>query len=295
MRVSDNRRYDRSIADLQRSLSQLDRAQQQIATGRRLLRPSDDPAGAAVAVQLRAAESAIEANLRSLGDARAWLGIQDSALQGASNIARRVQELATQAQNPALSTAGRDAIAGELTGLREQLATIANTTYQGQAVFGAYGASAVTLTPTGATFVGQPGAQVQRQISDSEVMAVNTDGAKAFGFAAGDDVFTVIARLATSVQSGNSAAIAADAVAFTARADDLRAALGDVGSRASRVEATIAGHEDRIHSLAERRSATEDADLSAAAVELTKARSTYEAVLATIAQTDRLSLVDYLR
>lgn len=295
MRISDNYRHQRTLRAMQETVGRVDEAQRQISTGKRLEKPSDAPIDVAFATQLRAERSDNERHLRTLGDARSWLAIQDSALQSSSTLLARAEELAVYAQNGAMGDDSREAIALELDGIRNQLGMLANTTYQGQAVFGAFSEEAVQLTPTGATFVGTPGARVERRVSPNETIAVNTDGAEVFGFAAGDDVFTVLSRLATSVRAGDGAAMTDDMATLGERATTVREALGQVGTRGALVESAVSRLEDDKVTFASRISELEDVNVAEAAVDLARASRTYEAVLAMTAKTQQLSLLDFLR
>jgi flagellar hook-associated protein 3 FlgL len=55
MRVTDSRSYDIAIATIQANVEAMNRAQQQVSSGRRIARPADDPTGAASVTRLRAA------------------------------------------------------------------------------------------------------------------------------------------------------------------------------------------------------------------------------------------------
>jgi flagellar hook-associated protein 3 FlgL len=269
--------------------------QRQVSTGKRINQPSDAPLDAALATRLRQSQDDGALHLRSLEDAKAWLSVQDSSLQSASTLMARAQELSLQVQNPSLGDGGREAIATELDGIRDQLALVANTSYQGQSVFGAFSKQAVTVTDTGATFNGNAGARVERRVSDSQVIAVNTDGNVVFGFDSGDDVFTVIARLADNVRSGNDAALAGDAAALADRATTVRDALGEVGTRAALVDSAASRHEDDKITIKSRISEVEDADVTESAVKLAQASQGYQAVLAMVSMTQQRSLLDFLR
>ena len=295
MRISDRLRSDNAINVLQRSLSAVDRAQQQVATGKRVQRPSDAPIDAASITVLRSAEADIERQQRAAADADAWFGVQDGALQSASSLLTRAKQLGLQAMSGSLDPGGLGAIGAELDGIRAQMVSIANSSYLGQAVFGAFGATAVTTTATTATFNGTPGAEVRRQVGPGQVVAVNTDGAKIFGFAAGNDVFGVLQRLSTAVKAGDTAAMTTENNTLDARATDVRAALGDVGARWSSVTLGREQLADRKTELATQRSQIEDVDVNEAAMQLAHAGRTYEAVIASIARMQQMSLVDFLR
>jgi flagellar hook-associated protein 3 FlgL len=295
MRITDSYRFTNSQSAIQNALGRLNDVQRQVSTGKRINQPSDAPLDAALATRLRMAKDDGALHLRSLQDSKAWLSVQDASLQSASTLMTRAQELSLQVQNPSLGEGGRDAIATELDGIRDQIALVANTTYQGQSVFGAFGEKAVTVTDTDATFNGTPGARVERRVSDSQMIAVNTDGNVVFGFDTGDDIFGVIARLAANVRSGDDAALASDAAALAERATTVRDSLGEVGTRAALVDSAASRHEDDKITIASRISEVEDADITESAVKLAQASQGYEAVLAMVSMTQQRSLLDFLR
>jgi flagellar hook-associated protein 3 FlgL len=295
MRISDSYRYANSQAAIARAQTRLAQAQQQISTGKRINAPSDAPLDAALATRLRADRDDTDRHLRSLGDAKAWLSVQDSALQSASSLLQRVNELAIQSGNASLGDGGREAIATELDGIRQQLGLIANTNYQGQSVFGSFSENAVELTADGASFLGVPGAEVQRRVSDSQVIAVNTDGNTVFGFDTGDDVFSVINRLAADVRAGDTDSVNTDREALLARTATIHDALGGVGTRAALVDSASSRHEDDKITMSARISDVEDADVAESAVKLQQASTAYEAILGMVAMSQQKSLMDFLR
>jgi flagellar hook-associated protein 3 FlgL len=295
MRVGDLQRSQNAIEVLQRSVGAIDRAQRQVATGKRVQRPSDAPIDAASITVLRSAEADIERQQRATADADAWFAVQDGSLQSASTLLARAKQLGLQAMNGALDAGGLAAISSEIDGIRAQMVSIANSSYLGQAVFGAFGTQAVTTTATTATFTGTAGAKVQRQIGPGQVVAVNTDGAAVFGFTAGNDVFGVLQRLSTAVQTGDTAAMTTENAALDTRASDIRTALGDVGARWSSVTNRQEQLVDRKTELASQRSQIEDVDVNEAAMQLAQASRTYEGIIASIARMQQMSLVDFLR
>jgi flagellar hook-associated protein 3 FlgL len=298
VRVTDARTYDVALATIQSNIAAMTRAQQQVSSGKRIERPSDDPTGSAAATRLRAQMADIDSFTRGIADAKTWLGIQDTALQSTSTLLARAKELATQAGNSAQNEISRAAIATELEGIRSQIAALANTQQNGQAVFGGFAAVAVELTATTASFVGSPGGTaVLRQVSPEQVVTVNTDGAQVFGFDAGYglDLFSTLADLATAVRDGDTDAIATNAATLDQRADGVRSALGAVGSRSALVDGIENALGDRKFTLTEQRSSIEDADPASAAIDLTRASQAYEAALAAISRTSQISLLNFLR
>jgi flagellar hook-associated protein 3 FlgL len=296
MRITDANRYDASIRTIADNMERMDRAQRQVSSGRRLNRPADDPVDAATTTRLRAGLAGIDSYTRNLDDAEAWLGFQDTALQSASSVMTRARELTNQAMNGSLGTQARNAIATELEGLRTQLGSLANTTYQGQPVFGGFGTTAVTLSATTATFSGTTGL-IDREISAGQTVQVNTDGQSLFGLNAGvgSDVFSVLASLATAVRAGDQAGMTSASGLLEARAADILGGLGSVGARGSMLRAVRDNLSQQKLTLETRRSTIEDADMTQSAVELSRASLAYDAALAAVAKAHQRSLLDYLR
>lgn len=296
MRITDADRFNSALGFIQSNARAVDKASRQISTGKRFLLPSEDPIAAAEVTRIRAQIDEYDSYTRSIDDAQSWYDVQDSTLQSASRLMTRVNELIVQAQNGAMGPASRGAIADEIDALRQQLGTLANTQVGGQAVFGGFANAAVQLTAAGANYVGTAGgAQVHRRVSPDLTLSVNSDGERAFGFTAGDNVFAVLSRVSAAVRAGDSTAIAGEATNVEQRTAELRDALGSIGARASALGAAKQLNEERTDSLKVRRSSVEDVDIASASVDLVKSQRAYDAALAAIARINQSSLLNFLR
>src|SRR4051794_19183503 len=156
MRISSSSFYLSLSSGLNDSLGRVQDLQQELASGHRISKYSDDAVGAAAALRLRSQESDWEAYQRSAEDASSALGTTDGALQTMSTVLRRVHDLSINAVNGALGDEERSAIAAEISDLRDQLKDVANTRHLGRAVFGGFGASAVTSVPDPLNPTGPP-------------------------------------------------------------------------------------------------------------------------------------------
>jgi flagellar hook-associated protein 3 FlgL len=126
MRIATATQFDRSIDLIQRRQQSLQNSQEQLVSGKRVTRASDDPVQAARAERALAQDTRLEARQRSLEASRQTMAQTESALGDAQGIMQRMRELVVQAGNAATDDAGRKTIATELRGLREQLLGIAN-------------------------------------------------------------------------------------------------------------------------------------------------------------------------
>jgi len=132
MRVTPTTMFLTVGGGLQQSIGRLQDAQERLSSGKRINRFSDSPTDAGTVLGLAARERDWAAYTKAADDAIGWLDTQDQALQSASSLLRRARELTLSAGNGANSGAAREAIAAELSGLRDELASVANTTYLGR-------------------------------------------------------------------------------------------------------------------------------------------------------------------
>lgn len=136
IRITQGMMYARALGDVQSGLYRYSQLQQEVASGRRINRPSDDPAAALRILPLRS-------DLRELGQlnsnvslARETLNTSSASLEDASTVMARVRELTTQASNGTLSGSDRESIAAEVDQLLSQILGIANSRRGDRFLFG---------------------------------------------------------------------------------------------------------------------------------------------------------------
>lgn len=128
VRISTAQLFAQGVDLLRDRFAEIARTQRQLATGRRIATPSEDPAG--MADVLRAAEALARTgqHQRNIVALRRRLAAEEAALQGATDILQRARELAVRGANDTLSAADREAIAVEIDGLIDDLLSVANAT-----------------------------------------------------------------------------------------------------------------------------------------------------------------------
>lgn len=158
--------------------------QEKIASGKAILRASDNPVAAA---ELSAAKEQKDLLSRFEENAyKAQLRLQsgDSAVQEAMSVMTRITELATQARNPVYDGFSRRAILTEVQALRETMVDLANTRdAYGQSLFSGFNTSEESFVrqPDGSvTYNGDRGVH-QVQVSENVNIATGLDGETVFG------------------------------------------------------------------------------------------------------------------
>ena len=137
MRIATSQLYSRPASLMTQLTAQADKVQTQIATGKRIQTASDDP-GAYLRLQgIKQASADDGAWAANIGMAQDLLAQTDTTLDSVESQLQRALELATQAANGTMSDANRDAVAEELTSIRDALFGLANTRdVRGQPLFG---------------------------------------------------------------------------------------------------------------------------------------------------------------
>ncbi len=190
MRISSGMLFDAGIGTINRQSAALLHLQQQVASGRRILTPSDDPVAAARALEVTQSRDIITQFTTNHGNANSALGLEEAQLSSSSDLIARVRELAVQAGNSTLSNSDRKALAFELRARFDELIGIANATDgSGQYVFSGFmgstkpfGGSVDSILSGAKTDVDYMGDDGQRklQVSPTRFLEVSDSGSDVF-------------------------------------------------------------------------------------------------------------------
>ena len=182
MRVSTLSSFLQGVRSMQSLQSQLSRTQEQVSTGRRILRPSDDPIAAGRSVGFRDTLSQLEQFQRNGDAAESRLVFEEAALNTVNNVLQRVRELALRANNATETKDSRAQIAVEL---REQIADLVQIANQkdgnGRFLFGGTldGTAPVSQSAGGVVYNGDQGQRLV-QIGAARFVADGDSGADVF-------------------------------------------------------------------------------------------------------------------
>jgi len=139
MRISTSTAYDRGTAAILRENVDLNKTLLQIATGKRILTPADDPADAARILGLNQQKERTTKFQDNISAAESNLQIEDVTLQNIVDLLQRTRELTIQGNNDTYDAEQRRSIAYEIEELSESLYGYANTVDgQGNYLFGGF-------------------------------------------------------------------------------------------------------------------------------------------------------------
>ena len=227
MIVSDITLFDTLTAALDGTASQIRLTEQQLATGRRVNQPSEDPAAYAQAEVLSQQSSAITNDVSIANQVQSQLSTVDNALSGASNALDSAVQLATQGADATISTSQMADLGQQVNALRSQMISLANSQYNDAYVFSGDNVLTAPYSAAGAYSGGTNSNAVV--LSDGTSMQVNFNGQAIFGDATTGPIGTLTA-LAAALNSGNKVAVAATLPQLQASIQQIATARAGIGT-----------------------------------------------------------------
>ena len=204
-RISSVQIYQSGLDSILEAQARLNKIQEQVATGKRIQTPSDDPGAASEIIRLRSDLNQVASYQRNADRAISALSFEESAITGAESVLQRARQLAVQGANDgSLSAGDREIIASEIDGLRDSLLNIGNTrNADGEYIFAGdtVNTEAFSLAGGAVTYNGSGGPRLINIAAGIRIQ-VNDTGAELFqGAAAGNGAFEVSAS-GTNTGSG---------------------------------------------------------------------------------------------
>ncbi|MCE7509955.1 flagellar hook-associated protein FlgL [Alloalcanivorax xenomutans] len=182
MRISTVTMFEQSMTSMNRQQADFMKVSQQIASGRRVVNPSDDSQAASQAVRVAQSLALTEQYGDARVSARNALSQEESVLNSVGDSITQAKTLILQAVNGTLSDADRDSAASELRGIYETLLGQANATDgNGRYLFGGYQDDSPPFVKNGGgvDYVGDTQVRQQR-IDASRLMPVSDNGEDIF-------------------------------------------------------------------------------------------------------------------
>lgn len=294
-RVTNTTASRTMLATIHRNARTLTDAQEQIATGKQVRRPSDGPAQVLSALGYRAQLRRNEQMNRNALDAQAWLDNADSALTHSVERLTRARTLVVDGVNGSTDAGGRAAYAAEIRAIREELIQTANTQYLGRPIF-AGTADATSAFAADGTYQGNSG-QVQRNVAPDVSIRVNRTGPEVFGADTdpNGNVFQMLDRIATALETGDIATASAGLDAITQATERIERAQVEMGARSKQVEEIGFRNAEIDVDLKASLSEVEDVDIAETLIEVRVQEMAYNAALAVTAKVIQPTLLDFLR
>jgi flagellar hook-associated protein 3 FlgL len=301
-RITAQMTQQMTLSDLTQAFDRLSSTQEQMSSGKRINKPSDDPYGASQAVLLNGDLAGLDSYQRNANDGSAWAQTSDTALMDVGNMIQRARELLVQAGNDTNDPTARANIADEIDQLTDAIKQDANTTYAGQYIFAGTANATAPYQPGAVDTYAGNGAAISRTIGPGSNVQVNTDISQLLGSgqAAGDGkLLNTLRDISQHLRGGTTAD--ADALRTTdlqnidSNLDTLTQVQASVGATLNRFSLASTRIQDLQLSQTKLLSQTQDADFAQTAIDYSTEQNAYTAALRASATIVQSSLLDFLK
>ena len=306
MKISTSQLFDNSVNQMNRQQSKIAEMQAKLASGKQIVKPSDDSEKSAVIQRLQTAIDRQSVYERSLDTAENRLASEESALMSSERILQRIRQLAVQSNTDTLSVDDKDILANEITSLREELLSLANTQdANGNYVFAGSNVQtkAFDVNADGDIIYQGDKTQTSVDISDQRRLVLNRAGDEVFAsvdrVVDGDtqdiSFFKVIDDFAQALATDDEDALNLGLEEISSITEGMGASIADLGSRISTVNNQREILEDTNLRYQDLLSNAQDLDYATAVTKLSAELLSLEAAQASFAKISQLSLFNYIR
>ena len=300
MRISTAQMYYKGVTAMLDKQAELAKTQQQLATGERILAPSDDPAAATQAMQLEQIIETTKQYQRNANYAESKLSLEETVLVEVGNILQRVRELAVRANNDTLSAGDRTAIAAEVRSVQKDLVQLANTQdANGEYIFSGFKSATIPFSDDGAGNFTYNGDQGQRalQIGDNRQVTIGDSGDQVFmrvddGAGGFSSMFDVLYEFATDLEA--NAPNTATLTKLDSALDNVLTVRASIGARMNSIENQRGANDSFSLLMEENRSKLRDLDYAEAVSRFEQQMLALQASQQSFIKIEGLSLFNYL-
>ena len=293
--------YATSIERYQPKLKRdISKMRAQISSGRRILRPSDDPDSFAVAEQMESLGRRFERYEASIENAKPWVDQTQETLDGMAELFMQAKEDGVRAATDGRSNADRDAIADSLRSLRDEVVDRLNATHNGEYLFAGTRTNDAPFDPT-TTPPGQPTTNYNdiddartRPIGPNQKMTINISGRELHQMDSGQTITGALDALITAVDNDDVSGIQNELDTIEAAREHVVSNGAKSGSIARRLSTANDQLQSAKINVERQRSDAEDTDYLKTVSSLQQTQTQLQAALRATASSIQTSLVDFL-
>jgi flagellar hook-associated protein 3 FlgL len=293
MRVTQGMLASNSLKNLSNSYKQMGKYQDQLATGKKITRPSDDPVVAMKGMFYRSNLSEVEQYKRNLSEAYLWMENSEAGVEHVNDALQRVRELTVQGSNSTLSDSDKEAIAREIEQIKKEIINVANTQVAGRYIFNGTNTSQPPVTDGGnnAPQVSLNTKDYSIEVSRGVSLKANINSENVFG----QKMFDTLQRIQESLSGTDTSELDTLLNDLDVQMDTLSAERSELGARYNRLE-MIEARIDQQEVISTRiLSDNEDADIERVIMDLTNQESVHRAALSVGSRIIQPTLMDFLR
>ncbi|QDS37394.1 flagellar hook-associated protein FlgL [Brevibacillus brevis] len=298
VRVTQNMLNSNMLRNLHNSMRNMDRLQDQLASGKKIAKPSDDPVVAARGMFYRSSLMENEQYTRNVDEAKSWLDMTDSTMDEVGNVMKRIKELLIYSADGAISPEDLKTMGSEIQELKNHLGTLANQQINGKYIFAGTDTNKAPYDAAAnggkGDFVNTNSSQINLEVSQNVFVTSNVNAQNIFNFPDNaNNMFKLLDNVITELSNGRSAA------QFQSKMDQqfdkLLAERASLGASVNRVELIAERLKTQEVSISELMSRNEDANMAEVMTNIKTQESVHSAALGSGARIIQPTLLDFLR
>lgn len=329
MRVTNKMLVNSYLRDMNNNLTTLSKINTQLATGKEINRPSDDPIKSAKSMSLTSSISANAQYKQNITDTINYLDTVDQALSQASTSIGRIRDLMISAGNAAYGSSERSAINDEIKERVQEISQILNTSFDGKYIFGGTktatkpvtcriddnGKSVIEFLDRNGNYIDANtadekelnilnaiGSSLNVEISQGVTLDYNVNAMQILSFrnSSGNQVNTIEVlsdiqgNLLSSSSDAQNKLLTENLIAIDDILNNILTLRAEVGAKQNRMESAESKNEDESSNMTEILSSVEDIDFTEKTIQYSMAQTTYMAALQVSAKVLPKTLLDYL-
>ena len=313
MRVTNSMMIQSFLRNLNTNTTIMSTYQNQLSSGKRINRLSDDPIGIMSVLDNRAKLSKLAQHNSSIDNGSSWLAQSETSLREINGVISTLYEKTVYASNGTLSDSDRNAIGALVGQLKEHVVQLGNTTYGGRYIFGGYNTTqapfsvdaggnllynGIDLSDTSvpaATYEALKNQNIAFSTGTNLTTTVNVTGVDVMG--TGDNnLYKILDELETALNNGTSGSSLSGFISkLQGKQDDILSLLADVGGRQNRLETMAQSNADNEINYTALLSKVEDIDQAYVTMQFKMAEAIYRASLSVGAQIIQPTLLDFIK
>lgn len=293
MRVTQGMLAANSLKQISNSYNKLETLQNQLSTGKKITRPSDDPVVATKGMAYRSNLSEVNQYKRNLIEAQSWFDSSESGLEQVNSILQRTKELVVQGLNGTNESDDRQAITREIEQLKLDYMQVGNTQVAGNYIFNGVnvGAPPISENATGMIESNINLDPFSVEVSKGIQLRVNIHPENIFGQGA----FDLMNNVQTAFEQNDVNSLKDLSTQVDTQLSTLLAERSELGARSNRLELIENRLDSQEITATKMLSNNEDADIEKVITDLTVQESVHRAALGVGAQIIQPTLLDFLR
>ncbi|WP_127532071.1 flagellar hook-associated protein FlgL [Paenibacillus kobensis] len=300
LRVTPGMMQGQLMRNINHNLTRMQGQQNELSTGRKLNKPSDDPVGITYSLRYRSELAMNEQYDKNIAQAKSQLEHTDTIMGQLNDIIQRAQELAVQGLNGTNPQSALDAMGKEIGQIYEQAVMIGNDQLNGKYIFNGQMTDKIPYDKATAASATAPDTDDQLlniRFSAGVTVAVNVTGGDVFGKTSDqDNLFKALKDMQDALSPTSNKTALADAYSrLNSRYDKIINVRSEVGARANRVDLIDQRLQDLTYNVTSLQAKTEDTDMAETIMKYNQEEAVYQASLSTGAKIISPTLIDYLR